>query len=81
MEEAEIYGALTGIFRKLFAREDIVLHAGTSAEDIEGWDSFRQVEILLALEQRYAMKFTAKELDNLECVGDLARSIASRSIK
>ena len=79
MEEAEIYVALTGIFQKLFARSDISLHANTSAADMEGWDSFRQVEILLALERHYAMKFTAKELDNLESVGDLVRCIASRA--
>ena len=78
MDDSDIYAALTDIFQKLFERNDIVLQAGTTAAEIEGWDSFRQVEILLALERRYAIKFAAKQLDSLECVGDLVRIVTTR---
>jgi len=78
MDETDIYAALTYIFQKLFERNDIVLQAGTTAADIEGWDSFRHVEIVLAVQRHFGMKFSAKQLDGLECVGDMVRIIDAR---
>ena len=71
--EPEIYGALTEIFHDVFMRDDLVLKPELSAKDVQGWDSFKQIEIIMATEERFGMKFTTRELDSLQCVGDLAK--------
>jgi acyl carrier protein len=78
MAEADIYAALETIFQDVFMRDDIKLAPGTTAKDIEGWDSFKQIEIILAVESEYHIKFNTRELDSLLSVGDLVRVIASK---
>ena len=46
--EAEIYPALTTIFHDIFLREDLTLTPELSAKDVPGWDSFKQIEIIMA---------------------------------
>ena len=78
MPEAEIYAALEEIFHDVFLRDDIKLAPQTTAKDVAGWDSFKQIEIILAVEGQYHIKFNTRELDSLLSVGDLVRAIASK---
>ena len=74
-----IYAALDEIFRDVFLRDDLVLTPGLCAADVAGWDSFKQIEIIIAAEQRFGIKFTTRELDRLGNVGDLVAVIAARA--
>jgi acyl carrier protein len=78
MPEAEIYAALEEIFQDVFLRDDITLKPETTAKDIAGWDSFKQIEIILAVESQYHIKFNTRELDSLQSVADLVRAIAGK---
>lgn len=78
MAEADIYAALESIFGDVFLRDDIKLAPQTTAKDIAGWDSFKQIEIILAVEGQYHIKFNTRELDGLQSVGDLVRVISSK---
>ncbi len=78
MTEAEIYSSLNEVFSEIFLRDDIVLTPKTTAADINGWDSFRQIEIVMAAEERYNIKFQTREIDNLKNVGDLVTTIAGK---
>lgn len=78
MTEAEIYGKLTEIFREAFMRDDLELRPSLSSADVEGWDSFKQIEIIVAAEERFGIKLSSRELDSLQNVGDLVRAIAAR---
>jgi len=49
METAEIYSKLTDLFRELFADDSIVLTPRTTADDIEGWDSFNHISVIVAV--------------------------------
>jgi len=77
--EAEIYPVLTTIFGDVFVRDDLVLTPALNARDIQGWDSFKQIEIIMASEEQWKIRFTTRELDALRCVGDLARTIAAKT--
>ena len=79
MTEADTYQCLTGIFREVFERNDIVATPTLVARDVVGWDSFKQVEILLAIEEETGIRFTSGEAQNLGSVGDIARIMLSRS--
>ncbi len=77
--EAEIYSALTTIFHDVFLRDDLVLTAETNAKDVQGWDSFKQIEIIMASEEQWKIRFSTRELDALRSVGDLVRTIATKT--
>jgi acyl carrier protein len=78
MSDAAFYPVLTEVFRDVFMRE-IALRPELTARDVPGWDSFKQIEIIVALEERYGIKFHTKELDSLNNVGDLARVLAQKT--
>lgn len=78
MTETEIYSALTTIFHDVFLRDDLVLTPALSAKDVPGWDSFKQIEILIATEQLFGIKLTTREIDALTNVGDLVSAVAGK---
>lgn len=77
--EGEIYTALTEMFRDIFQRDDMELTPTLNARDVQGWDSFKQIEIVMASEERWGIKFRTRELDSLQSVGDLAAMIGRKT--
>ncbi len=77
--EAEIYKGLNEIFSDVFLRDDLKLTPALSAKDVRGWDSFKQIEIIMATEERWAIKFNTRELDSLRSVGDLVALIEAKA--
>ena len=78
MTEADIYSSLQNLFSEIFLRDDIVLSPQTSAKEVEGWDSFKQIEIVMAVEERYNIKLATREIDGLKNVGDLVSLIEKK---
>ncbi len=79
MTESEVYAGLTDIFRDIFIRDDLTLTPELTALHVPGWDSFKQIEIVLATEERFNIALHTRELDNLHCVGDLARLVQMKT--
>ncbi len=75
MTEDEILRQLTEIFRETFGDDTLMLKPQTTAEDIEDWDSFNQINILVATEVRFRIKFQTAETGNLKDVGHLVALI------
>jgi acyl carrier protein len=77
--EAEIYDGLTEIFQDVFMRDDLVLKPEMTAANVKGWDSFKQIEIIMAAEERFGIQMNTREIDSLRNVGDLVRVIGSKA--
>jgi acyl carrier protein len=77
--QVEIYHDLTEIFADVFMRDDIELSPALTAKDVKGWDSFKQIELIMASEEKWGIKFNTRELDALQNVGDLARMIETKA--
>ena len=78
MSEAEVYAGLTEIFRDLFGDEAIALTPATRAADIPEWDSFNNINIIAAAEERFGVKLGTREVEALANVGDLVRAILAK---
>ena len=63
---------LIPIFREVFDDDDIVLSRQTTADDIDAWDSLSHMNLIVAVELRFKVKFALGELQALKNVGDLA---------
>jgi acyl carrier protein len=75
MTDGEIYEQLTEIIRDVLMNFDLVLRPDLTANEVDGWDSYKMIEIILAVESHFGMKVKSKELDELENVGDLVALI------
>lgn len=78
MTEAEILSALHPIFQDVFDDDDIVLGLETTAKDIEGWDSLAHVNLVVAAEQHFRIKFRTAELESLRNVGHFVELISKK---
>lgn len=78
MTETEVYDFLKGVFKTVFGR-DIVPTPQLTAQDVVGWDSLKQVEITLALEEEYGVRIRTRELNNVANVGDLVALVVAKA--
>lgn len=78
MTTERIYGVLTELFRDIFADDAIVLRPEMKADDIEGWDSFTNVNLIVATEERFGIRMQTAEIEKLANVGDLVRAIEAK---
>ena len=78
MQQEDIYTQLTVIFRDLFDDDSIVLSPGLTAADIPEWDSFNHINLIVAVESRFGVKFQTAELESMQTVGHLADLIQSK---
>ena len=69
---------LTGIFRVVFDNEDIEIWPEMTANDVDGWDSISHVNLILAVEKGFGIRFGQKELLTFKNVGDLLLSIEEK---
>jgi acyl carrier protein len=80
MTDADVYAFLKNVFRDVFDREGLTPHPTLTARDVVGWDSFRQVAIILALEEKYGVRFRSKELDEVTNLGDLVALVMRKRV-
>ena len=75
MSRDQIYERLTAVFRDIFDDEDISIHDGTTAADIEDWDSLTHIMLLSAVEDEFDIKFDMKAVQGLKNVGEMVDMI------
>ena len=57
MSREEIYEQLNEVFQDVFDDEDIIVNDETTAEDIEDWDSLEHINLIVAVEKKFSIKF------------------------
>ncbi len=75
-----VWNDLTAIFRESLDNDLLTLTETTTAKDVEGWDSIIHVLIVVAVEKKFRVKFTAGEIQQLKNVGDLAALIRRKQV-
>ncbi len=78
MTDAEIYDALNDIFRDVLVDDTISLKPETTANDIEGWDSFSNIILIVAAEERFGVKLNSREIEGLKNVAGLVALIQQK---
>jgi acyl carrier protein len=78
MERQEILSEVQDIFRDHLEDDSIVLTDETTANDVEGWDSLMHLQLIVAIENHFKVKFTSKEILQWKNVGEMVSSITKR---
>lgn len=66
------------IFINVFKDDSLKISFNTSADDIQAWDSFSNIELILDIENRFEIRFDLRELANIKNVGQLAKYILDK---
>lgn len=69
MNRDAITNRITEIFRDIFDDQALIITDRTTALDIEDWDSLEQINLLVAIEKLFDIKFSVNDVENLADVG------------
>ena len=61
-----------------FDDDDIVINDETTSDDIEDWDSLEHINLIVAIEQEFGMKFSMGEVTGMKNVGAMVDIILER---
>lgn len=67
------------IFIDVLDEEDIVLSSDTTADDIDEWDSLTHVQLIVAIEKHFKVKFTVSELETYKDVGAMCQAVITKT--
>jgi len=62
---------ITPVFREVFDDDGINLTTSMTADDVEEWDSLTHMNLVIALELKFKIKFALGELQTLKNVGEM----------
>ncbi len=78
MTREEVFEKLDEVFQDVFDDEDIHVEEATTAADIEDWDSLEHINLVVAVEKAFGIKFNMGEVNTMKDVGAMVDIILSR---
>ena len=78
MSRNEIYEKLNEIFMDVLDLDECELTDETSASDIEEWDSLSHIQLIVAIEKAFKIKFTSLEIMKWANVGEMVNSMEEK---
>lgn len=79
MTKEKIYEMLDEVFQDVFDDEDIHVTSETTADDIEDWDSLEHINLVVAVENKFNIKFNMSEVVKFKNVGEMVDVILERA--
>jgi len=62
---------LRAVFREVFEDPQLEISPSTTALDVPAWDSFNHINLVIAIETEFNVRFKTKEIADMANVGDL----------
>lgn len=78
MNVEEIIKQVNNIFIDVLDNTDIVIKPEITSDDIEEWDSLNHIQLVVAIEKYFNVRFTAAEIVNFMNVGDMCEAIKNK---
>jgi acyl carrier protein len=78
MTREEVLTQVQEIFRSVFDDESLNVTWDTAAKDIEDWDSMEHINLIVAMEKTFHVKFNIEEAGSLKNVGEMADLIVKK---
>ncbi len=78
MKRADILKKLNEIFCDIFDDEMLIITDETTADDIEDWDSLEHINLVVACEKTFSIKFDISEISQMKNVGEMVTTIAEK---
>ena len=74
----DIIAQLQKIFRRVLHQPQLALSRETAAKDVEGWDSLAHINIMIAIEKDFKVRFKTSDIVGLKKIAELADLISSK---
>lgn len=71
----DIINEVTNIIREVFDDQTLNFSSSLSADDVYAWDSITHINLIVAVETRFGIKFTDNEIFEFKNIGELVDSV------
>jgi len=71
---------LTKIFKDVYAEQDIQLRPELHIRELENWNSFNHISMMINLETTYGVIFSSGDIEKINTVGDLLSILKEKGI-
>ena len=78
MDFNTILKQVNDIFIDVLDNDDIKLTPETTAKDIEEWDSLNHIQLVVAIEKHFKLRFTSSEINSWKNVGAMCEAIEKK---
>jgi len=74
----EILARVNTIFRDVLENDKLVIKKETTGDDVEEWDSLTHLQLVIAIEKHFKIRFTSSEIINFSNVGEMCDGILAK---
>lgn len=78
MERNELLKQINVIFIDILDDEDLLINDLSTAENVEEWDSLTHIQLVVAIEKHFKIRFTSKEIQSWKNVGEMLDTISQK---
>lgn len=78
MNTEEIIRQVNDIFIEVLDNPDIKIGYETTSQDVEEWDSLNHIQLVVAIEKHFKIRFTSAEIINFKNVGEMCNAIKTK---
>ena len=71
METTEILVQVNIIFKEVLDNQELLINQETSANDVDDWDSLTHIQLIVAIEKHFKIRFKADEIKSFKNVGEM----------
>ena len=69
---------MNNIFIDVLDDDNVVLTEGTSANDVDEWDSLNHIQLVVAIEKHFKIRFVSQEILSWKNVGEMVSSVYAK---
>lgn len=80
MDRNDILKQINEIFVDTLDNEEVTINESTTADDVEDWDSLSHIQLVVAIEKNFKIRFTSKEIQSWNNVGEMINCIQEKGI-
>jgi len=80
MEKSDALQKVNEVFIDVLDNEDVVLTYETTANDVEDWDSLTHIQLVVAIEKAFKIRFTSQEIQSWSDVGEMLDCILTKGV-
>ena len=74
----EVLSQVNAIFRDVLENDKLVIKEETTGDDVEEWDSLTHLQLVIAIEKHFKIRFTSSEIINFNNVGEMCEGILKK---
>jgi acyl carrier protein len=78
MDKAEILQQVNAVFIDVLDNDKILIKQETTASEVDEWDSLNHIQLVVAIEKQFKIRFTSREIQSWKNVGEMVDSISAK---